>query len=730
MLRSSIRSHFGKAALLAGISTLAMTTGSTGVFAQTAAVGASEEIVVTAQRRSERLIDVPITIQVQSREDLERSAIVNIRELMGLVPGVLIQGSGLNTAPAIRGVFSVQSDPGNDGNIAIYVDDVYMASQIANNLDLPDIERIEVLKGPQGTLFGRNAAGGAIRIYTVRPDLNDARGQAKIGYGSFNEVIASGYVTGPIVEDKLAASFSAHYMQSDGWSRDVVNNNDSGGKMDITLRTKFLFQPTDDLSIELQGSYNRHYDNDVQSYAVLNGNTIARRLYPGVVIPTKPGEYAQDAGILPDLKHLRYTAGATVTYATEWGDLSAMGAYTHTHAYFYSDADITAAEYTQVPATQKHMDIQAELLFSSKRFAGIQVTAGAFYYTSESGYQPLVLSGPAFGGFTLYGWSRNRTNSYSVFGEANYELTDRLTVIAGVRYNTEKRTADSAYGFSATYPSSIARLGRVKYKATTPRATIRYRLTEENDNVYFTYSEGFKAGLFNISGSQPPPVEPETVQAYEIGLKTSPSRMFSANIAAFYYDYTNQQVKANTGTTNITLNAASSRIYGAEADIRARLTDEFTLAVNFAVLDAKYTSFPGAAALAFFTGPGCDLNCGYLNVVADYTGTRQPRSPKFSAGVNANYTRDYSFGNVSLSANFYFTSAFSFYANNGIPQSKYATLGLTAQYTPTDSPITFTAWGKNLTDSTYIYSAFQNGNGDGVSYWPGARGGFSIKYAF
>jgi len=737
MSHNNTRLPLGKATKLASVSMLAMLAANS-AFAQNTATNPAEEIVVTAQRRSERLQEVPVAINVQTTQSLERSAIVGVRELVALVPGVIMQGSGLNTAPAIRGVFSVQSDPGNDGNIAMYVDDTYMASQLANNLDLPDIERIEVLKGPQGTLFGRNAAGGAVRIYTVQPDLQKTKGQISVGYGSFNEVIVRGYVSGPIVQDKLAAMFSANYSRSDGWNRDIVNGNDSGGKMDTTLRAKFLFQPSDDLKIELNGSYNRHFDNDVQAYAVFQGNTLARRFSTAanpVVIPTARGEYAQDAGLRPDLKHLRYVGSARATYTTGWGDLSAMAAYTHTHGYYYSDSDITALEYSQIPAIQKQMDIQSELLFTSKRFNGLQLTVGTFYYTNEGGYQPLGLNGPAFGGPNVHlnGWSRQRTNSYSGFGEANYELTDRITVIGGVRYSTEKRTAYSQVLLASVAPTMPARLpllGKVKFNATTPRASIRYRLTEENDNVYFTYSKGFKSGLFNLSGVQPTPVLPETVNAFEVGLKTGTGRMISANISAFYYKYKNQQVAANTGTLNITTNAAASRMYGADADVSMRLSDDFTLNVNAAWLNARYESFPNGITFIPFSSATCPVNCGSVNAIRDLSGTQQPRSPKFTAGVNANYTHEYAFGEVSLSANFYFSTSFYFNSGELAPSPQYATLGLTAQYTPTDSPITFTVWGKNLTDATYVYSNFANANGTGISYWPGPRGGFNIKYAF
>jgi iron complex outermembrane receptor protein len=720
VVRKNVRSDAESASPLGGVR---------GVAQRQSGTPEITEIVVTAQRRAERLQDVPIAVSVQTGEQLEKNGTVNIRELNGLVPGVVMQGAGLNTAPAIRGVFSAQSDPGNDGNIAMYVDDVYQASQLANSMDLPDIERVEVLKGPQGTLFGRNAAGGAIRLSTVGPNMSMVRGQMIVGYGSYNQTTVKGYVTGPLITDKLAASLSGGYMRSDGWNYDIVQKRDSGGKFDASVRAKVLIAPVDDLKIELFGHYNRHYDNDIQAYTVLGGNTIARQLYPGVIIPTTAGEYTVDAGNRPDTKYLRYEAGGKISYASSWGELSALAAWTHTHGYFFSDQDLTAAPYNEVSATQKQSDFQNELLFNSKKFGAVQFTIGTFYYTNVGGYQPLGLTGPAYGGLSLYGWQYQRTNAYAGFGEANIDLTDRITIIGGLRYSSEKRTAYSGYILSPTYPATIPLLGQVKFTSTTPRASIRYRLTEEDDNVYFTYSKGFKSGAFNLSGAQQNPILPEDIKAYELGIKTSPERAVSANVSVFYYDYTNQQVEVNTGTTSNTINAAASRMYGLDGDITARLTREITLNANFAYLDAKYRNFPNAAILVPVGPPGCA--CGNLNTLApNLAGYTQPRSPKFTVGINASYQRMFSFGDVGLNANVYFSTKYYWDSNDRIANPQYATLGLSAQYTPTDSAFTFTVWGKNLTSAKYYYAVQVSGASDGVSYWPPATGGFSVKYAF
>jgi len=713
------KQQYFKATMLAGISTMAIITAGS-AFAQETAGSGTEEIIVTAQRRSERLQDVPVAIIAQTGAKLEQAAIVSLRDMTSLAPGVSFAGSGNNTAPSIRGVFSAQSDPGNDGNVAIYMDGVYMATQLGNNVTLPDIERIEVLKGPQGTLFGRNAAGGAIRMFTVAPNMNEIKGQLTVGYASYNEFVAKGFVTGPIIEGRLAASASASHTHSDGYSYNLFLNKGNGGTESNTARLKLLFTPTDTLSFEAFGSYNYNKDNNIMSYTPLGGSTISRVLYPGVLIPTRKHTFAQERD--PNLKTMQYIAGGKATLETAWGDLSNMFAWTHTHNFYDSDGDITGANFVIYPATQRHSDVQNELLFTSKRFSGLQVTLGGFYYGATGRYDPLVLQGDAFG-VQLINFSRQRTDAYSGFGEANYEVNDAITIIAGLRYSSEKRHGFGGYGdVRGAEPS----LGSVVFTSTTPRASIKYRFTDDGDNVYFTYSKGFKSGGYNTSGPQAAPFLPETIQAYEIGLKTTTARTISGNFSAFYYDYSNQQVSQNTGVTNITGNAATSRMWGIDGDVTAHITDEFSLGISAAFLDAKYTAFPNASII--IDTPNC--LCGGANGVGNLTGFRQPYSPKFAGGVNAYYNKELAVGELNLAANLYYSGSFNWDPQGRVKNPRYATLALTASFTPTDSNLTFGVWGKNLTNATYHANVFNSPLATGVNWAAPATGGFTIKYAY
>ena len=233
------------------------------------------EIIVTAQRRAESTTDVPISLTVRNQQQLTQLGIQSIRDLHVGTPGLRIDRNGVSLQPSIRGVTALDGNPGNDANVAIYVDGVYRPNPAANNIDLPDVEQIEVLKGPQGTLFGRNATGGAIRITTARPSYTPG-GSATVGYGSFNDVTARGTLTGPIVGNSIAASLSGYYEHNDGYLHDLTRGGaHTGGLESYLVRGKILIDPAPGVSVLLSAHYSRRIDGSLAGQP-FNGNTAAR----------------------------------------------------------------------------------------------------------------------------------------------------------------------------------------------------------------------------------------------------------------------------------------------------------------------------------------------------------------------------------------------------------------------------------------------------------------------
>jgi iron complex outermembrane receptor protein len=712
-----------KVALTTGMSLLAFM--SAGAAHAQSVANAPEQIIVTAQRRSERLQDVPVSIVAVSPAALERSGVTNMRDLQQLSPSLVTAGTGAELNPAIRGVYASQTDPGNDANISIYVDDIYMPNNSVNSMDLPDVSRVEILEGPQGTLFGRNATGGAIRVFTREPSMDSFTGTLDLGYGNYNDFTAKGFVSVPVVSGKLAVSASGGYERMDGYYHDVVSNKDTPPLDSKTARLKVLVQPSDNLSIELFGSYAYRNDGTASSYQSIDGSTEARGL-PGVVIPTQNYTFTTNAPG-STFKTNAYTSAARITLQTDIGQFTSTTSYFSAKSFSSNDADQTNIDTASYPDYQRESSTAEELIFTSKKFGQFQFTGGGDYYGSTGRYDPLVLQGSDFGG-VLDGYMRQKTDAYAGFGELTYNPIDRLTIIAGARYSYEKRDAQGGYFAAGPRPASLPDLGHVSYGSFTPRASVRYRLTDEDDNAYFTFSQGFKSGGFNISALQAAPFRPEKLTSYEVGVKTSSSRTFSVNAAVFYYDYTNQQTVANVNGLNITTNAASSRMYGVDGDVNAHVTPDLTLTVGFSVLNAKYRDYPNAPSNVPTGGPGC--LCGNTTTYVDLSGAQETRSPKLTLNVTADYQKDTSIGLFDASATVYYNSGFKFYAFPLGTQHRYATLALRASYQPTNSNFTFYAWGRNVTSSLYwkSYNIYNSGNGGVLA--PPATYGAGVKYAF
>lgn len=691
------------------------------------------EVIVTAQRRAERLQDVPIAISVQSGEQLEKAGVTNLRDITTVIPGLSLTGTGTNLQPVMRGVGSQQTDPGNDPNVALYLDGVYQASQIANSFDLPDVQQIEVLKGPQGTLFGRNATGGAIRIFTLEPDFT-ATGRIRLDYGRFDNVVAKGFLSGPLLEDTVAASLSVYREEIDGYSRDVATGrNDVGGVDSTVVRGKLLARPNDSVKLLLSLGYMDRRDEDTSKYSVIGGNTIAQTI-PGAVFGQRPYEVAANGATFLD-STVRL-ASLKADFELGVGTLSSMTAYNKVDALYTLDSDASNADLLFYNLNELQEDYSQEFIFSTNSTGRWHGVGGLFFYHSDGRYDPLDILGAFAGPEPMFVWSRQVTEAYAVFGELTFDLTDRLTLVGGARYSDEKRTAYGTIQVGAGPEPAMPKLGAKSWDSFTPRVSLRYRFLDD-DTIYLTYSEGFKSGGFNIAAIDPVPFNPEKLQAIELGVKTSPNRRLSANVAAFYYDYSDQQVMTVANNFNITANAASSEIYGLDADMTMRVTRDFTLTAGLSLLQAEFERYPNASVLEPISGPisltSCPsgiANCGNEAVVIDASGFKAPKSPEWTLGLTANYAHEFQFGDVELSAALFHSDEFYWDANERIRQPSYTTVSAQAAWQPRDSRFKLSLWGKNLTNEKYMKTTFMAELVDGAAYARPRTYGLGVEYGF
>jgi iron complex outermembrane receptor protein len=332
----------------------------------------------------------------------------------------------------------------------------------------------------------------------------------------------------------------------------------------------------------------------------------------------------------------------------------------------------------------------------------------------------------------LYLFAKQKSEAYAGFGEVNYTPTDKITLIAGVRYSHEKRIANgTGYGLSNVVPNPLPAYTtpQITFSSVTPRASIRYTF-DSGDNIYFTFSQGFKSGGYSIGAGTPaiPPFRPEKLTAYEVGLKTSTSRMLSANLAAFYYDYTDQQQSTFVFGTARTTNAASSELYGFDADMTLRTDSPFSFRGNVAYLHAKYLQYPNATFNVPRTSAAC--LCGNVTMIGDLSGRTLPDAPEWTFGLTGRYDQEFSFGTIGLSATLYNTSSYFIETSNRLKQSGYTTLAARAEFEPAGTNLSLYVWGKNLTNSQYIMTAFIGGGGDAVAFSQPATYGIGAKYQF
>ncbi len=702
------------------------------------------DIVVTAQRRSERLRDVPISITALNSEMLVKSGVNNTLDIARITPGLQLPLYGGFLQPSIRGINSAGAGLGDSSNVAVYVDGVYQPSESAQLMDLPDVQQIEVLKGPQGTLYGQNAAGGAITVTTVAPSFIPA-GRISASYGRYDDKSLRAYVTGPISET-IAVSVAGAYEDRDGFRRDILRGGRGAGLESRLIRGRLLYQPTDDLSFTLSGYYTRRADGDVYAgKAVGPGTALGDGLAGAYGIPvTEAGSPHETAtNVIPLAEFTTYGVNLLGRFTTGLGTFSTVTAYGNVKVRDTVDADYGSVNIADLDLRIDHHDFIQELNFVSDKTGPLSVSAGLFYLALTESYVPQIFNGyfAAFGDpLTVYparpaplfqaGTSAFlRKRSYAAYVELAYDITERLNVSAAGRYSYETQRVGNNDIFSPPIPDLR---GQFHFSKFTPRATLRYKLGDRS-NVYATYSQGFKSGYVDPSNAvitpgqvTNPPTSPEVVYAYEVGYKGRLFDRLSLNFAAFHYDYKNLQVFVSTPPTGFYQNAASARINGLDLDVTLPLGRDLSLSAGASYTDAKYRSFRQAGV--YRPNP---LGFGYDLVSLDVSGNRLPRTPKYTANVAANYGLDTGAGRFSAYGSVFYNSGISYDPAGFVRQGRYTTVNGELSFAPDAvKGLRLVLWGKNLTDKSYLSSVLETNFVYGGSYAEPRTYGVRAEFQF
>lgn len=688
----------------------------------------TETVIVTAQKRANNLQKVPLSIATVSSKTLERSGVSTIDSVQRLTPGMNISaiGSGFVSYTYIRGAGTNVIDSGSDPSVAYFMDEVYIAGTAGLQFDLLDVERIEVLKGPQGTLFGRNAAAGAISIITKRPlDTLDAWASADVGnYGLF---AVRGGVTGPIKDSKWSYRIAAAHRQRDAYT-DNPAGLDPGFIDNYTARGQLMYT-SDRFVVVLSGDYFTS-DNGMTNHFLATANGAGFLTTAATAaLPTDQSFFRHYYNVDGFERQDTYALTGRMEWDFDFAKLTSISAYRNNRFKRLQDQDGTPADGYALGTDQHDTTFSQELRLSgdSDRLHWI---AGVYYYYGKTDRLDTIDSGPAFAvpalqnSLGFYG-QIIKTTSYAVFGQASYEIVDDLTLTLGARYTQDKKTSDQRtdpFGPVALYTVHLA----PEWDSFDPAVTLEYQVTPDV-MIYGSYRQGFKSGGFqSLPGNlalASTVYAPEHVKSYEIGARTQWfDNRLRLNISLFDTRIEDQQILRipSAGITVID-NAGKTRTRGVDVSVSAVLNDYLRFEWNATFQHARFEEYRSNCSGA---PPVCLVN---------FAGNRQLRSPDFQTSFIGELRVPLGeSGDVTLRGEYSYQSKVFFdAANTSTPnafQPAYGIVNARLIYTPPSENWDLSIYGKNLTDEEYYRNVAISGPsglgtpGDPLTY------GFSFNW--
>jgi iron complex outermembrane recepter protein len=592
---------------------------------------ALEEIQVTATRRETNLQQTAVADTAFSTAQLDTFDVQNTRDLSGLVPSLYmgkVATSPTTQTYGMRGL--AQTDTLADPTVGVYLDDVYIPRSFGAMFDVPGVQQIEVLRGPQGTLYGRNSVAGAIKYITLDPD-NHFHAEATAEVGNYGQFEAKGLVSGPLVADKLYADLAFIHEQRSGYTYDATTGRWLNNLDTDSVRAKLRVTPTDALDIKL--TVDGLYDHSDTTVYVPSSSTSGHPLNPYV---TYQGSYYQGPGSLNGPLDLIHEGGVALDAKYTIDDhlvFKSISAIRELHGpYDNENGGLPAEAIASFDVIDQHADSQEfQLLGNYDSVFGssdaLNFASGVYFF--HEGYEISLLNLLLFPTADTEGQADLHTNSYAGYVQADYWLTHRLSFTVGARYTSEIRSIDEA-NFKATALGALthenyAASASHGYDSLNPKFSLQFQATPDL-LAYASYSQGFQAGGYSLraaaSSVAQRPYGPEKVTAYEAGLKADwLTDRLRTNLALFYNNVDGFQATALIpgGTTSTIVNAGNAYTEGVEAEISATPWRGLLVTANTSYLRAHYTSFAG------YTGVG------------DPTDIPLPFAPTWIGAVTADY---------------------------------------------------------------------------------------------
>lgn len=708
--------------LLAGVS-LAVVLSPAVALAQEASsepAGGLEDIIVTAQRRGENLQRVPIAVSAISSEQLAATGVAATGDIKLAVASADVPVASGFASPFIRGVGSKFIGPATEGAVATYVDNVYIGNSVASVLSFNNLARVEVLKGPQGTLFGRNTTGGLISVITRDPS-DELQLDARVGYGNYETVNGDVYVGGPIGAG-VKADLTAYYKtQGEGFGTNLFNGDEVGKTYhDFGVRSKWILGDGP-LTVKVTADY-----SDVKTSAYVQRIAIGQTAPAAFALGANYGGSPWDTDLT--VSPIITTKSGGVSARADWEispvvTLTSITAWRKSKYHNVFDGDITRTVARKIDSTQIDEQFSQELQLLSGPASPFTWVVGTYLYDANGRFDPniLYIDGPAraapgpFNGVARnVTVSEQRVFSIAPYAQATVEIFDATRLTLGLRYTYEKREQN---GTSISYSPAGTQMGptlatpAANKEMTANKLTWRIALDHQfGPDVlgYVSYNRGFKSGGSNATAVMAAFYGPEQLDAYEVGMKSTLfDRRVRLNGAAFYYDYKNVQVASVAGGILNIYNAATARTYGFELELDAQVTSQLRVNAAYTYLDAKFINFPAAQTNAL------SPNGGVTQSFQSAAGKKLPNAPTGVIVAGATYTIPIGSNTLTLNGNVYHSSSYFTEVDNFRNQRAYEVYNASAEFTVADR-WSITVWGKNLSNEAVDLFPSVNGLGGGI----------------
>ncbi|MEO0410813.1 MAG: TonB-dependent receptor [Pseudomonadota bacterium] len=674
-----------------------------------------EEIVVTAQKRAENVQQVPISITSIDGETLTNVGIFTTVNLSFAAPSLVYTSTGAYAQPYLRGVGSEIAIPNADPSVTTYIDGVVVSANTAIIQNLLGVERVEVLEGPQGTLYGRNATAGAINIYTLTPeDTLDANVSAQVGNFSMRQV--TGNVSGGVTED-LAVGFYGGYYSRDSYLTQIGNGPRPDHARGLAGRVKAVWTPSSAVTLTATFEVSDESNPEVGASRNIQPNNLPATLgapdavQPPLVINTGPDNRSGFVGT----ENRTYAAALRQEIDLGFANLLGITGYRNFRSEQGVELDGSPLPILHAYALGRNEQFSQELQLLSPDQSSIQWIVGGFYLHEVVKQDPqqitsqFIFPEPVTGALTL---STVTLNSYALFAQATFPLdflNPSLSLTLGGRFTHDVKSWSSSGEFttgpgegtpipgtSIIYPDD-----RESWSNFSPKVSLEYR---PNDDLMFyaTFARGYKAGAFNMTSPSiplPPALEPEQLDDFEGGFKGEFfDRRVRLNMAIYHYRRSEIQTSVvaggSLGVTTLE-NAGSATATGVQGSLAVALTDDLRFQTSAAWQNSEYTEFENASG--FVLSP-----MGNANVTVDASGNDTPRSPTWVASAQLNYSHDFSDGSaIHFDSAVLYNSGFLWEPTNVLQENAYVVLNGNIGYTLPGGKVKASIFATNITNENY-----------------------------